>query len=281
MLASDSEQIRKVSQWLQEFPSMKLFEKISLLKTLEPMQGRKGILRLSVNQKSMITICISSADWGEDAVCLISLLLSNAVCSSMIFELGWQETGQLSNQCKLWVQAAIEHSVTMFQIFKWELLNGVELAVQMLPDIRTSRKDNFLGIEIDPLAYINRWDKHDYTYPSTMTKQLKDTVRTPGQTSRPPPPHPKESSSIIIQGNKGKEKADTEREVLYIDAYPDAQPQNDPVWERDYLQWLTEHSDNPQRHYSNLSYTWQHQSSPASPMSGSEYDSDRSPKGEW
>lgn len=139
ILANNPDQIKKISRWLHEFHTLKLPEKISLIKTLEPLQGKRGVIRLIINQKALITISVSSGSWIEDSVCLINLLLSNGVCSSMIFEIGWQEQGQLSHQCKLWVQAAIEQSVSMFQIFRWDLLDGVELAVQTMPDFRRSR----------------------------------------------------------------------------------------------------------------------------------------------
>ena len=203
-LVNNPEQIKKVSKWLQEFHSLKLPEKISLLKTLERMQGRWGMLRLIINQKSLITISISSGNWTEDSVCLVNLLLSNGVCSSMMFEIGWQEQGQVSHQCKLWVQAAIEQSVSMFQIFRWELLDGVELAVQSMPDFRKRRKDNFLGIEIEPFAYVNRWNKDDYLFPSKSLRKTADTIRfsyDAGQSSHAPQ---KEASSIVIHDSKGK-----------------------------------------------------------------------------
>ena len=52
----------------------------------------------------------------------------------------------------------------MFQFFKWELLDGVELAVQSIPAFRKIKKDSFLDIEIDPLAAINIWKKSDDKY---------------------------------------------------------------------------------------------------------------------
>jgi len=70
-----------------------------------------------------------AGNWNDDIVCLINFLLSTKVCSSIIFELGWQQQENISHNCKLWVQFAIERSVSMFQIFKWELLDGVDLSV--------------------------------------------------------------------------------------------------------------------------------------------------------
>ena len=96
-LSENLEQIKKISMWLREFHSLKLPEKISMIKTLEPMQGRHGVLRLIINQKALITISVSSGSWTEDSVCLINLLLSNRVCSAMMFEIGWQEQGHVSH----------------------------------------------------------------------------------------------------------------------------------------------------------------------------------------
>lgn len=63
---------------------------------------------------------------------------------SMIFELGWQHRDCLSENCRLWIQHSIESSTNMFQIFKWESLDGVELAVQRSLATRNAFKDSFL-----------------------------------------------------------------------------------------------------------------------------------------
>lgn len=280
-LANNPDQIKKISRWLQDFHSLKLPEKISLIQTLEPMQGRRGVIRLVINQKALITISVSSRNWIEDSVCLINLLLSNGVCSSMIFEIGWQDQGQLSHQCKLWVQTAIEQSVSMFQIFHWDLLNGVELAVQTMPDFRRSRKDNFLGIEIDPFAYVNRWNKDDYLFPSKSLRKTADSIKfsyDTGQSSHAPQ---KEASSIAIHDTKGKAKVGEEKETVFVDIYQDAQVQNDPTWEKEYLAWLTSSSTNPQEKLSNLTYSWQRISTPPDSEFEADFESDRSPTGSW
>lgn len=211
------------------------------------MQGRCGVMRLIINQKALITISISAGCWTEDVVCLINLLLSNRVCSSMMFELGWQEKRNISHQCKLWVQSAIEQGVSIFQIFKWELLDGVELAVQSLPDFRKSKKDYFLSIEIDPFAYVNRWNKDDYLFPQKNLRKSSDSIKfhtgqssktifDTGQSSHAPQ---KEESSIMISDSKGKSKVWDKKETVFFYGYQDAQVQNDPTWEKEYLSWLT------------------------------------------
>jgi len=215
------------------------------------MQGRHGVLRLIINQKALITISVSSGSWTEDFVCLINLLLSNRVCSAMMFEIGWQEQGYVSHQCKLSVQAAIEQFVSMFQAFKWDLLDGVELAVQSLPDFRKSKKDSFLGIEIDPFAYVNRWNKDDYLFPSKSLRKTADSIkfsygRTTFDTRQSSHAPQKEESSIAISGSKGKEKVGDEKETVFVDVYQDAQVQNDPTWEREYLSWLMSSWEKPE-----------------------------------
>ena len=49
----------------------------------------------------------------------------------------------------------------MFQIFKWELLDGSELAVQRSPSFRNVYKDSFLDIEISALPFLNKWEKQE------------------------------------------------------------------------------------------------------------------------
>jgi len=280
-LAENPEQIKKVSLWLQEFHSLRLPEKISMIKTLEPMQGKRGVLRLIINKKALISISVSSGSWTEDFVCLINLLLSNRVCLAMIFEVGWQDQGHVSHQCKLWVQAAIEQSVSMFQIFKWDLLDGVELAVQSLPDFRKSKKYSFLGIEIDPFAYVNRWNKDDYLFPSKSLWKTADSIKfsyDTGQSSHAPQ---KEASSIAIHDYKGKAKVGEEKETVFVEVYQDAQVQNDPTWEKEYLSLLTSSWKNPQETLSNLTYSWQRIKTPPDSEFEADFDSDRSPQGSW
>jgi len=70
----------------------------------------------------------------------------------------------MSDNCRSWIQHAIEGSTNMFQIFKWELLDGIELAVQRSPAIRHAYKDSFLDIEISALPFLNKWEKQEAMY---------------------------------------------------------------------------------------------------------------------
>ena len=54
----------------------------------------------------------------------------------------------------------------MFQIFKWELLDGIELAVQRSPATRKAFKDSFLDIEISALPFLNKWEKQELMHTS-------------------------------------------------------------------------------------------------------------------
>lgn len=77
----------------------------------------------------------------------------------------------------------------MFQNFKCELLDGVELSVQNLPAFRKRRTDLFLGIEIDPMAYINQWTKKytEYLFHEKNLHVTTDTIKfDTGQSSRAP-----------------------------------------------------------------------------------------------
>lgn len=47
----------------------------------------------------------------------------------MIFEQGWQHKDFLNENCRSCIQHSIESSTNMFHIFKWELLDGIEMAV--------------------------------------------------------------------------------------------------------------------------------------------------------
>ena len=123
------EEVKKISSWLKEFNQLKLQEKLSLIKALEHFQHNIKAIKLIINQRALITINVKHGNWTSDVVCLISLLLSNHVCSAVSFDLGWQEIHGLNHLCKFWIQCCIEHSVNMFQIFKLELLDGVELEV--------------------------------------------------------------------------------------------------------------------------------------------------------
>lgn len=116
----------------------------------------------------------------------------------------------------------------MFQIFKWELLDGVKLSVQTMPEFYKSKKDSFLNIEIDPMAYVNRCTKEDnkYLFPQenlyVTTNMIKFDTR---QSSKAPL---KGESSIVstkekVATTKGKGKVSNEKETIFIDLYQDAQ----------------------------------------------------------
>ena len=45
----------------------------------------------------------------------------------------------------------------------------------------------------------------------------------------------KEASSTTIHDPKGKAKVEEEKETVFVDVYQDAQVQNDPTWEKEYL----------------------------------------------
>ena len=138
MLADNTEEVKKITLWLKEFNNIKFPENLSMIRTLEELQGKHKVIKFLINQKSFITINFMVGDWSDDVICLMSLLLSTKVFSSIIFDLGWQQKVDINHNCKIWVQCAIEHSVSMFQIFKWELLDGIEMAVQSMLAFRKS-----------------------------------------------------------------------------------------------------------------------------------------------
>lgn len=52
----------------------------------------------------------------------------------------------INENCRLWVQHEIETPTNMFQIFKWELLDGIELDVQPMTAFEKAYRDSFLDI---------------------------------------------------------------------------------------------------------------------------------------
>ena len=109
-------------------------------------------------------ISVLSPNWNNNVIHIISLMISKGICTSIIFELGWQHKDFMSDNCRSWVQHAIESSTNMFQNFKWELLDGIELAVQRSPTVRNVFKDSFLDIEISALPFLNKWEKQEAIY---------------------------------------------------------------------------------------------------------------------
>jgi len=84
-----------------------------------------------------------------------------------------------------------------------------------------------------------------------------------------------------MTSSKGKEKSSEEKETVYVDMYQDAQEQNDPTWEKDYLSWLTSSWERPQDTLSKLTSSWERQRTPPDSEFASDYDSDRSLTGPW
>ena len=161
---NNQELIKQHAEWFHEFGNLRLTEKVQILKKLDELQGQPKALKFIINQKALITISVSHPNWNNNVIHLISLMISKRICTSMIFELGWQHKDELNENCRLWIQHSIESSTNMFQIFKWELLDGVELAVQKSPATRSAFKDSFLDIDISGLPFLNKWEKQEAQY---------------------------------------------------------------------------------------------------------------------
>jgi len=54
--------VKRVTQWLKEFPKNKLVEKIHVMKKLKELQGKHQVLKFSVNQKALITVGVISGN---------------------------------------------------------------------------------------------------------------------------------------------------------------------------------------------------------------------------
>jgi len=154
---NNEEMIKKHAGWFNKFGNLRLTKKIQILQKMNDLQGELKALRFIINQKALVTISVISSNWNNNVIHIISLMITNRICTSMIFELGWQNKNFMSDNCREWVQHAIESSTNMFQIFKWELLNSIELAVQRSPIIINVFKDFFLDIEISPLSFLTKW----------------------------------------------------------------------------------------------------------------------------
>ena len=143
----------------------------------------------------------------------------------------------------MWIQCAIEHSVNMFQIFKIELLDGVELAVLSSPEFQNSQKDSFLDIEVDPTAYVKKWTKSAdrYLFPQKNIYVTTNTVKlTTGQQSKQITKGESSTAAALRKEatEKGKNLASEEKETIFVDIFQDAQNQEDHEWESQYLDWL-------------------------------------------
>jgi len=124
----------------------------------------------------------------------------------------------------------------MLQIFKWELLDGVEFSVQTMPELCKGKKYSFLDIEIDLMAYVNQWTNADnqYIFPQKNLYVTIDMIKfDTGKSSKAPLKG--ESSTVSTVENaataKGKEKVSEEKETIFIYLYQDSQEQQDHTWE--------------------------------------------------
>lgn len=123
----------------------------------------------------------------------------------------------------------------MFQIFKWELLNGIELAVQRSPTIRNVFKDSFLDIKISLLPFLTKWGKQlvRYTPQRQGLHQIKTNTEQ-GESSRAS----SKRTIILAEDAKGKGKA---KESTLQDKQPDAQDPADIDWDEEYSKMIERH----------------------------------------
>jgi len=120
----------------------------------------------------------------------------------------------------------------MFQIFKWELLDVIELAVQLSPVFRKVFKDSFLDIDISPVPFLNKWEKQEVLFTPQQQNHHKVKVNQDlGQASKASPNN-KETVSIDAKG-KGKVK-----ESIFHGTYADAQVPHDINWDKEYSKML-------------------------------------------
>lgn len=163
----------------------------------------------------------------------------------------------------------------MFQIFKLELLDGVELAVQSHINFRKNKKDSFLDIEVDPLAYLSKWTKSTdrYLFPQQNLFVTKDIVKLQtGQSSKGESSQSAKRKGIVTEKvATAKEKANESKDkgTVFIDIYQDAQQPDESEWESKYLEMLYSKSSSSPSEY------------PSDFEPGEQEDSDRSPKGPW
>lgn len=236
---------------------------------MDDLQGEPKALRFIINQKALVTISLISSNWNNNVIPIISLMISNRIYTSMIFELGQKNKDFMSNNCREWVQHAIEISTNMFQIFKWELLNDIELVVQRSPMIRNVFKYSFLDIEISPLSFLTKWGKQSarYTPQQQGLHQIKTNTKR-GQSSRAS----SRRTIILDEDAKGKEIA---KESTLQDEHRDAQDPADIDCDEEYSK-LIEH------HYQKMlnEYRPTHDSLEEFDFDN-DYDLDRSPKGPW
>nr|AXB54821.1 polyprotein [Pinus nigra virus 1] len=210
---NNQEVIKQHAEWFHEFGNLRLVEKIQILRKMDDLQGHPKALKFAINQKALITISVLNSNWNNNVIHIISLMISKRICTSIIFELGWQNKDCLNENCRLWIQHAIESSTNMFQIFKWELLDGIELQVQRSPATRNAFKDSFLDIEVSALPFLNKWEKQEmmYTAQQPGLHKIKTNIKKGESSSTASnraimPPKEKEEMTDAQDPNEGIEE---------------------------------------------------------------------------
>lgn len=95
--------IKQHAGWFNEFGNLRLTEKIQILQKMDDLQGEPKALKFIINQKALVTISVISSNWNNNVIHIISLMISNRICTSMIFELGWQNRTYMTDNCREWV----------------------------------------------------------------------------------------------------------------------------------------------------------------------------------
>lgn len=73
--------IKQLALSFKEFGNLKLIEKRQVLQQLNELQGELKVLRFMINETTLITINIVAGNWNNNVVHIISLLLSNKICT--------------------------------------------------------------------------------------------------------------------------------------------------------------------------------------------------------
>lgn len=89
-VADKIELVKQITLWFKEFGKLKLIEKTQILLKNDEKQGEPKVLKFVINQKAFIMISIVSGNWNNNVVHIISMMLSNRIRSSIIFDIGWQ-----------------------------------------------------------------------------------------------------------------------------------------------------------------------------------------------
>ena len=101
--SNNQEMIKQHARWFNEFGNLKLSEKLQVLKKMDDLQGEPKALRFMINKKYLVTISVISPNWNNNVIHIISLMISNRIYTSMIFEIGWQNKDFMSNNCREWI----------------------------------------------------------------------------------------------------------------------------------------------------------------------------------